>query len=284
MSEIQNVEKQPKQFESRNSVVPAPVSVEVQAQAAEPEVAQEPVMMAESPEPVSDSSKEEGELPDHFKRRLGKEQKKHERELARIRAELEQERARNSQQNVPHGSLQQQQQNGYVDPLGSGEFIDLTTEKGREVYEYHQKLHQKLENEQRLQEERNQREIENRIKEHMQDSRDAARERHADYDQVIYSAGINDNTARELGNLPDPAGLAYYIGSNPREVERLQRLPAYELRRELARHYGDMVSKRNITRAPAPITPVGTTGLKASRPSLHKTLAEMKAERRAKSR
>lgn len=280
MSEQQNVEKQSKQFESRNSFEPATSHAPEPTAPAEPQATGEPSVEAEKqPEVVSNSSQEEGELPDHFKRRLGKEQKKHERELARVRAELDEMRARNGNQNVPYGTAPQHS-DGYTDPL-TGEFIDMSTPYGQEIYKYQQKLSQKLEQDQRYQDERSQKEVESRIREHMEDSRDEAREKFSDYDQVIGSARISDNTARELGNFPDPAGLAYYIASNPREVERIQRLPAYELRRELARHMGDMVSKKNITRTPPPVNPVGATGLQSSKSSLHKSLAEMKAERKA---
>jgi hypothetical protein len=276
MSETQNVETGTKQFESRNSFEPPQAS------------SIEPVAVPESSEPVNKapqavapseafSENTEGELPEFAKRRLGKERKKHERELANMRAELEQARSlygAASPSNLPPG------QNGYRDPL-TGDIIDTTTPEGQYLSSYHQKLSQKLTADEQYQQQLNQREVDAKVRAHVDDSVDEAREKLPDYDKVMRSSGINDSTARELGNFPDPAGLAYYLASNPREVNRIQNLPAYEMRRELARHMAEMVSKTNITRTPAPVNPVGATGVQSVKHVAHKTLTDLKAERKA---
>jgi hypothetical protein len=276
MSETQNVESSNKQFESKNSFEPQ------QTEASVPEVLPEsPVTTSENEASVqkTSSDNQEGELPEFAKRRLGKEQKKYERDIGRLRAELEQERARNASANVATSHMPPGQQ-GYNDPL-TGKFIDITTPEGQAIYNYQQELSQKITADDKFQQERSQKEIESKLRAHLEDSADEAREKYPDYDKVLRHSGINDYTTKELANFPDPAGLAYYLASNTREVERLQRLPAYELRRELARHMAEMVLKKNVTRTPAPVNPIGATGVQPAKHFAHKTLADLKAERRA---
>ncbi len=53
------------------------------------------------------------------------------------------------------------------------------------------------------------------------------------------------------------------------------------MKRELVRHMADMVSKNNITKTPPPVKPVGASSGSFAKPFAQKTLAELKAERRA---
>lgn len=276
MSETLNVEtvSQPVvESNSRNSFEAPTETLSV------PEPVEEKASSSPEPAPNESGQSTEDELPEFAKRRLGREQKKHERELARVRAELEE--VRNKSQSAP---IQPQwnapPQNGYQDPI-TGEYIDITTPEGQTIYNYQQKLSQHLNAQERAQQERIQKEVEAKRFAHFQDSFEDAREKYSDFETVIKASGMRDTIARELPDFPDPGELGYYLASNPREVERLQKLPAYELKRELVRHSQDMVSKNNITKTPPPVKTVGATSGSVATPFAQKTLQQLKAERRA---
>ena len=109
----------------------------------------------------------------------------------------------------------------------------------------------------------------------------AFKEKYPDFENIIKSSGMGAHIAQELIYFDDPGELGYYLASNPREVERLQKLPSYEMKRELTRHMREMVSKNHVTRAPTPIKTVGNGAGDSVKHFAHKTIAELKAERRA---
>ncbi len=221
----------------------------------------------------------DGDLPEFAKRRLGKEQKKFERETARLRAELEEARAqsRAPQPQVQYGA---QSPAGYNDPL-TGKYIDTSTPEGQAIFNYQQELSQHLNAQDKAQQERNQKDIEAKRFAHFQDSFEDAKDKHSDFEKVIRASGMNGTVASELADFPDPGELGYYLASNPQEVDRLQKLPAYEMKRELTRHMAEMVSKNNVTRTPPPVKTTGSNSGTPTKASPHKSIAELKAERRA---
>lgn len=272
MSETLNVETiaQPVvESNSRNSFEASTETLSI------PEPVEEKVSTSQEAAPNESG---EGELPEFAKRRLGKEQKKFERETARLRAELEEVR---KSINTPPPQYGAQSPAGYQDPLVTGKYIDTSTPEGQAIFNYQQELSQHLAAQEKAQQERNQRDIEAKRFEHFQDSFEDAKDKHPDFEKVIMASGMNGTIASELSDFPDPGELGYYLASNPREVERLQKLPAYELKRELVRHMADMVSKNNITKTPPPIKTVGASSGSFAKPFAQKTLAELKAERRA---
>lgn len=248
-----------------------------------------PTETLSAPEPVEEkasTSQEaapnesgDGELPEFAKRRLGKEQKRFERETARLRAELQEARNQNRTP-PPQPQYGAQSPAGYQDPL-TGRYIDTSTPDGQAIFNYQQELSQHLNAQEKAQQERNQKDIDTKRFEHFQDSFEDAKERHSDFEKVITASGMNGAIASELSDFPDPGELGYYLASNPREVERLQKLPAYEMKRELVRHMADMVSKNNITKTPPPIKTVGASSGSFAKPFAQKTLSELKEERRA---
>jgi hypothetical protein len=281
MSEIQNVETNNSQdIKSVNSSAENIIEkIDVpDAPIAEPaKVEEAPETRQETAPPVENTAGED-ELPEHFKRRLGKEQKKHERELARVRAELEEVRSRSApQQPQQYGA---QPPSGYNDPI-TGRFIDTSTPEGQVIYKYQQEMSQHLTAQEQAQQMQMQKDVEAKLFATFQDSFDDAKDRHQDFEKVMSSSGMTGYIAKELAYFPDPGELGYYVASNPREVERLQRLPVHEMRRELTRHMAEMVTKNNVTRAPAPVKPIPAGGATPVKHFAQKTVAELKAERRA---
>lgn len=274
MSETLNVEtvSQPVVDGNSKSSFETPIIETVSA----PEPAEE---KASPSKEVAPNEGGEGELPEFAKRRLGKEQKKFERETARLRAELEEARAQNKAPSpqIPYGA---QSPAGYQDPL-TGKYIDTSTPEGLAIFNYQQELSQHLNAQEKQQQERSQKDVDAKRFEHFQDSFEDAKERHADFENVIRASGMNGAIASELSDFPDPGELGYYLASNPREVERLQKLPAYEMKRELARHMAEMISKNNVTRTPSPVKPIGSGAGTPAKHFAHKSIAELKAERKA---
>jgi len=242
------------------------------------------------PEPVEDKASPsqeaapneggDGELPEFAKRRLGKEQKKFERQIAGLKAELEEARNQ-SRTPSPQPQYGAQSPPGYQDPLVTGKYIDTSTPEGQAIFNYQQELSQHLAAQEKQQQERAQKDIDAKRFAHFQDSFEDAKDKHADFEKVIMASGMNGTIASELSDFPDPGELGYYLASNPREVDRLQKLPAYEMKRELVRHMADMVSKNNITKTPPPIKAVGASDGSFAKPFAQKTLSELKEERRA---
>jgi hypothetical protein len=276
MSETQNVETNSKPEISSNNSFETPIIEKVEVKDLAPAPTENE---ASSSQEVAPTEGAEGELPEFAKRRLGKEQKKYEREIARVKAELEQERAKNQSVSSP-AQFMPQSQNGYQDPI-TGKNIDITTPEGQAIYNYQQEMSQHLNAQDRAQQERVQKEIEAKRFAHFQDSFEDAREKYSDFETVIKSSGMSGTIAKELSDFPDPGELGYYLASNPREVDRLQKLPAYEMKRELARHMAEMVSKNNVTRAPVPIKPIGSGAASPVKHHAHKSIRELKEERRA---
>lgn len=238
---------------------------------------------AESPQESHEAPPTEGELPEFAKRRLGREQKKYERKLAALEAELHAERARaNAQppQSFQSGTL-------YSDPL-TGKTVDIATPEGQERYKYLQEVDENLKRQASEKAQADAKKVENELYNHIYESFEDAKERHTDFVQVMTSSGLDEPLAKELAYFPDPGALGYYICSNPREVARLKNLPAYEVKRELARHLTDMVSKKKVTNAPAPVNkPRDSISGKSSNfriKSVEQLMAEKKEQRGSKRR
>lgn len=98
-----------------------------------------------------------------------------------------------------------------------------------------------------------------------QDREDEARTKYEDFEQVAYNPKLAITTVMaetiqlsEVG--PD---LAYYLGSNPREAERISRLPTYSQAKEIGRLEAKIASEpilRRTTSAPPPIAPISGRG------------------------
>ena len=100
------------------------------------------------------------------------------------------------------------------------------------------------------------------------DREEAAREKYEDFQQVAYNPALPITTvmaqtiqASEMG--PD---LAYYLGSNPKEAERISRLPQFLQAKEIGRieaKLADNPPVKKTTNAPPPIKPVTAKGTSA---------------------
>jgi len=102
------------------------------------------------------------------------------------------------------------------------------------------------------------------------DREEVAREKYDDFEQVAYNQNLPITTvmaqtiqASDIG--PD---IAYHLGSNPREAERISRLSPYLQAKEIGRIEAKLADSpapvKKTTNAPPPIKPVTAKGTSAS--------------------
>jgi len=93
------------------------------------------------------------------------------------------------------------------------------------------------------------------------DKEEVARDKYEDFEQVAYNPKlpITDVMAQTIQASDNGPDIAYYLGTNPKEAERISRLmpllQAKEIGRLEAKIASDPVTKRTSS-APAPISPV----------------------------
>lgn len=93
------------------------------------------------------------------------------------------------------------------------------------------------------------------------DREEVAREKYDDYEDVVYNpklpiTPIMAQTIQASDMGPD---VAYYLGTNPKEAERIARLPAIAQAKEIGRLEAKIASAppvKRTTSAPSPISPV----------------------------
>ena len=134
-----------------------------------------------------------------------------------------------------------------------------TADQFANVDEYAQALAERKAQE--LVQQRDQRQQQEVLLENYQEREEAAREKYDDFEQVALNPKLPITTlmaqtiqASDVG--PD---VAYYLGSNPKEAERISRLPAYLQAKEIGRIEAKVQSSppaKKTTAAPSPIKPV----------------------------
>jgi hypothetical protein len=90
-----------------------------------------------------------------------------------------------------------------------------------------------------------------------------ARAKYDDFEQVAYNPRlpVTETMAQAIRASDIGPELAYYLGSNPKEADRISRLPAILQAKELGKVEAKLASDpptKKTSNAPAPITPVTT--------------------------
>jgi hypothetical protein len=105
------------------------------------------------------------------------------------------------------------------------------------------------------------------VLESYQEREEAAREKYDDFEQVAYNPKLPITTvmAETIQHSEIGPELAYYLGSNPKDAERISRMSPYLQAKEIGKieaKLADNPPVKRTTSAPAPITPVTarTTG------------------------
>ena len=94
---------------------------------------------------------------------------------------------------------------------------------------------------------------------------EAAREKYEDFEQVAYNQSLPITTVMAQTIQASDVGpdVAYYLGSNPREAERISRLSPYLQAKEIGKIEAKLVDNppaKKATSAPPPIKPVTAKG------------------------
>ena len=120
------------------------------------------------------------------------------------------------------------------------------------------------------------------VLESYQEREEAARDKYSDFEQVAYNPKlpITNAMAETIQSSDIGAELAYYLGSNPKDAERISRLSPLSQAKEIGKIEAKLAAEppvKRTTSAPAPISPVtartsGSTAIDTTDPRSIKTL------------
>ena len=217
-------------MDESQEVVPA----EVPAPELEATAAPEPEVVAPEETPVEQAAKTftQEELDAAIGKRLAREQRKWEREQAAKQAEMQAKRA------VP-AELPP------ADSMDPEQYAELLAErKAEELLARREQARQQAE-----------------LLESFHEREEEARVKYDDFEQVAYNPKlpITDAMAQTIQASEVGPDIAYYLGSNPKEAERISRLSALMQAKEIGKiesKLADNPPVKKTSNAPAPIAPV----------------------------
>jgi hypothetical protein len=189
-----------------------------------------PVVADESNEqPVEEKKYSQAEIDAMIGKRLAREQRKWEREQAQRTAE---------KQVVPTELPSPDQ---FQSPTDYAEFIRAEADK--------------------LVQQREAAKQQSQVLESYQEREEQARDKYDDFEQVAYNPNlpITNVMAETIQHSDIGPDLAYYLGSNPKDAERISRLSPYMQAKEIGKieaKLADNPPVKKTTSAPAPISPV----------------------------
>lgn len=109
-----------------------------------------------------------------------------------------------------------------------------------------------------------------RLREQYDERTEKARERYADFTAVVENPllPVNEAMAEFIMDSEHGPDVAYYLGKNPAKAEQIAQLSPIRAARELSRIEAEIAArpKASPSKAPEPITPVGTRGKSAASP------------------
>jgi len=189
-----------------------------------------PVVADESNEqPVEEKKYSQAEIDAMIGKRLAREQRKWEREQAQRGAE---------KQIVPTDLPSPDQ---FQSPTDYAEFIRAEADK--------------------LVQQREAAKQQSQVLESYQEREEQARDKYDDFEQVAYNPNlpITNVMAETIQHSDIGPELAYYLGSNPKDAERISRLTPFMQAKEIGKieaKLADNPPVKRTTSAPAPISPV----------------------------
>jgi hypothetical protein len=129
--------------------------------------------------------------------------------------------------------------------------------------------------------------------ENYHDREESARDKYDDFEQVAYNPKlpITDVMAETIQSSDVGPELAYYLGSNPKEADRISRMTPFMQAKEIGKIEGKLSDNppvKRTTSAPAPISPVtarssGSPAFDTTDPRSTKTMTDsqwIEAERK----
>jgi hypothetical protein len=119
-------------------------------------------------------------------------------------------------------------------------------------------------------EQRTRAEQNDRLREQYDERTEKARERYADFTAVVENPllSVNEAMAEFIMDSEHGPDVAYYLGKNPAKADQIAQLSPMRAARELSRIEAEIAArpKASPSKAPEPITPVGTRGKSAASP------------------
>ena len=217
-------------MDESQEVVPA----EVPAPELEATAAPEPEVVAPEETPVEQAAKTftQEELDAAIGKRLAREQRKWEREQAAKQAEMQAKQAVSAE--LPP-----------ADSMDPEQYAELLAErKAEELLARREQARQQAE-----------------LLESFHEREEEARVKYDDFEQVAYNPKlpITDAMAQTIQASEVGPDIAYYLGSNPKEAERISRLSALMQAKEIGKiesKLADNPPVKKTSNAPAPIAPV----------------------------
>ena len=218
-------------MDESQEVVPAEVSAPEQVATAAPETEE---VAPEAVEPTAEAPKtfSQEELDAAIGKRLAREQRKWEREQTARAVETQ---ARKAPVEIPP-----------IEQFGSpDEYADALAERKAEE----------------LLARREQARMQSEIIESYHDKEEDARNKYDDFEQVAYNPKlpITDAMAQTIQSSDVGPDMAYYLGSNPKEADRISRLSPLQQAKELGKIEAKLADNpvvKKTSSAPAPIAPI----------------------------
>lgn len=197
----------------------------------EQEATAAPEPVVETPEVVEAKTFSQEELDAAIGKRLAREQRKWERDQAQRQAETQIVRA------APTATVDQfESPEAYVEALAYSKAEELISKREAAKQQ-------------------------SAVLESYQEREESAREKYSDFEQVAYNPKlpITNVMAETIQSSDIGAELAYYLGSNPKEADRISRMAPYAQAKEIGKieaKLSDNPPVKKSTSAPAPISPV----------------------------
>jgi hypothetical protein len=190
-----------------------------------------PEVAENQPEQVEEKKYSQAEIDAMIGKRLAREQRKWEREQQQRQAEQQTLKA------APAASVDQ-----FESPEAYAEALAL--QKAEELIAKREAAKQQ-----------------SAVLESYQEREEAARDKYDDFEQVAYNPKlpITDVMAETIQSSDIGPELAYYLGSNPKDAERISRMSPLAQAKEIGKIEAKLASDppvKRTTSAPAPISPV----------------------------
>lgn len=210
-----------------------------------------------TPEEKAPKTFTQEEMDAIIEKRLAKEQRKAARERERLMADIM------SRQQQPTAEPEAEAQPGKPLPgqfTSTEDYVEAVAEwKAKEI----------LKSQRQEQETVSQREAEERyraeLKAEYQERVEVATEKYDDFEEVTGNPNLRISPAMADAIVASDVGpdVAYYLGTNPKEAERISRLPPFLQVKEIGRLEAKVIAEppaKKTTSAPAPISPVKPKG------------------------
>lgn len=215
---------------------------------------------------LDDNDLKENNNAENAKRRIENRNRKKDREINELKSQVQYltqaintsnpNNALQHQQNDVNASLYNNQFGVIADPI-TGEQLTPGTQRYEVALFHHQ---QQLAQQRQIQLERSYRDTQvlNELNDKFEDALDDTASKYPDYYDVVKGKFSQEAIAATMYIDRGPE-LLYYIGKNPKEVQRISKLHPVLQQQAIAKHALEFASRNKVSSAPAPVMPIGET-------------------------